>query len=256
MAFKNKEILNRKEFSYDMEQDPLYQQYKKQYTQQGQQAMADTMGKSAALTGGYGSTYTQSAGQQAYQDYMQQLSSVAPELYRLAMDRYQMEEDSLYRQAEYLDGREQTAYDRWADARDFGYQQYRDSVGDSRWQQEFDYDKSVSDRDFAYQKAQDDRDFGYQQYRDSVSNSQWQQTFNFQKETDHRDFLENKSRYDREHPQTQTQTSTQTGSTGSGYDTHGYTKEQIKSLQRAAGIRADGIWGPVTEKAYQAGYRP
>ena len=35
------------------------------------------------------------------------------------------------------------------------------------------------------------------------------------------------------------------------YDTHGYTEEQIKELQRAAGIKVDGIWGPDTQAAYE-----
>lgn len=41
-----------------------------------------------------------------------------------------------------------------------------------------------------------------------------------------------------------------------GYDTHGYTEDQIRALQAAAGIATDGIWGPDTERAYQAGARP
>lgn len=41
-----------------------------------------------------------------------------------------------------------------------------------------------------------------------------------------------------------------------GYDTHGYTPGQIKDLQHTAGIAEDGVWGPQTEAAYKAGYRP
>ena len=40
------------------------------------------------------------------------------------------------------------------------------------------------------------------------------------------------------------------------YDSHGYSADQIKALQRAAGITADGIWGAQTQAAYEAGYRP
>ena len=39
-----------------------------------------------------------------------------------------------------------------------------------------------------------------------------------------------------------------------GYDEHGYTTDEIKAMQRAAGIEADGIWGPDTQRAYEAGY--
>ena len=57
-------IRKRKKFSYDLNGDALYQQYKDKYVQQGKQAMQDTMGQAAALTGGYASTYGQAVGQQ------------------------------------------------------------------------------------------------------------------------------------------------------------------------------------------------
>ena len=50
IADKLNELMNRKDFSYDFNADPLYQQYKDQYTQQGNLAMRDTMGQAAALS--------------------------------------------------------------------------------------------------------------------------------------------------------------------------------------------------------------
>lgn len=46
------------------------------------------------------------------------------------------------------------------------------------------------------------------------------------------------------------------GSSGSGgggvkYDTHGYSTEDIRALQKAAGITVDGIWGDDTQAAYE-----
>ncbi len=64
-------IMGREKFQYDAANDPLYQQYRQMYVQQGRQAMADTMGQAAGLTGGYGSTYSQAAGQQQYDAYLQ-----------------------------------------------------------------------------------------------------------------------------------------------------------------------------------------
>ena len=61
--------MNRKEFSYDLNGDMLYQQMKDQYQVLGKTAMQDTMGEAAALTGGYGNTYAQSVGQQTYDEY-------------------------------------------------------------------------------------------------------------------------------------------------------------------------------------------
>ena len=89
--------LNREDFQYDLNGDALYRQYKDRYTQLGKAAMQDTMGQAAALTGGYGSSYAQSVGQQAYNSYMQQLGDVVPELYQLAYDRYRDKGDRLYK---------------------------------------------------------------------------------------------------------------------------------------------------------------
>ena len=55
---------NREAFSYDMNKDPLYQQYRDQYIREGQRAMKDTAAQTAALTGGYGSTYGAIAAEQ------------------------------------------------------------------------------------------------------------------------------------------------------------------------------------------------
>jgi murein DD-endopeptidase MepM/ murein hydrolase activator NlpD len=81
-------ILNREDFSYDLNGDALYQQYKDRYIQQGKMAMQDTMGQAAALTGGYGNSYASTAGNQAYQGYLQGLNDVIPELQQIAYDRY------------------------------------------------------------------------------------------------------------------------------------------------------------------------
>ena len=88
-------IMNRGEFSYDVNKDKLYQQYRDLYAQMGRSAMEDTMGQAASLTGGYGSTYSQNAGQQAYNSYLQKLNEVVPELYTAAYNRYNQEGQDL-----------------------------------------------------------------------------------------------------------------------------------------------------------------
>ena len=77
-------IMGRQDFSYDLNADMLYQQYKDQYQLMGKQAMQDTMGQAAALTGGFGNSYAATAGNQAYQGNLQQLNNKIPELYALA----------------------------------------------------------------------------------------------------------------------------------------------------------------------------
>ena len=110
-----KQIKNRSPFSYDLTGDQLYQQFRDQYTQQGQQAMMDTMGQAAALTGGYGSSYGQAVGQQTYQGYLQQMNDRIPELQQLAMQKYNMDTDALNTRLAMLQDADATAYARWSD---------------------------------------------------------------------------------------------------------------------------------------------
>lgn len=91
-------IANPTKFTYDVNSDALYQQYAEQYSRLGKLAMQDTMGQAAAMTGGYGNSYASTAGNQAYQSYLQQLNDVVPELYQMALDKHNMERQDLYNQ--------------------------------------------------------------------------------------------------------------------------------------------------------------
>ena len=112
-------ILNREKFSYDLNGDALYKQYKDRYTQQGKQAMMDTMGQAAALTGGYGNSYAQSVGQQTYQGYMQGLTDKIPTLYQIAMDKYTSEGNQMRDNMNLMMQQD-----------DIGYGRYRDQLAD------------------------------------------------------------------------------------------------------------------------------
>ena len=140
-------IANRKPFSYDLGTDPVYQQYREQYQRQGRLAMQDTMGQAAALTGGYGSTYGEQVGQQAYNAYLQNLNDIVPDLYNAAYNRYRDEGTDLYNQYGLLSDRENQAYSR-----------YRDTVND--------YYSDLSDARSAYDSAYS-RD--YNQWSDQLS---------------------------------------------------------------------------------------
>lgn len=141
------QITNRKPFQYDLGQDALYQQYKEQYQRLGRQAMEDTMGQAASLTGGYGSTYSQQVGQQAYNAYLQSLNDIVPDLYDRAYSRYQDEGQELYNRYGLVEGRENMDYSR-----------YRDTVSD--------YYSDLADARSAYNS---ERSFDYQQYADQLS---------------------------------------------------------------------------------------
>lgn len=159
-------ILNREDFSYDVNADALYQQYKDQYTRQGKLAMMDTMGQAAALTGGYGNSYAQTVGQQTYQGYLQQLNDVVPELYQLALDQYNQEGDDLYNQYSLLANQDEMDYDRYRDMVSDYYNDLDYLTEDARYKGEDDYNKYLTDRNLAYQLA-----------RDAVEDEQWQKEY-------------------------------------------------------------------------------
>ena len=133
-------ITQRPAFSYAPASDPLYRGYADRYVQGGRLAMRDTVGQSAALTGGYASSYAQSAGQQRYDEYLRQLGEVLPELYGQAWERYRAEGEDL---------REQygLAWQRRADQ----YQRGRDALADRRWETEQQQKAAES----AYRRQQD-----------------------------------------------------------------------------------------------------
>ena len=132
-------ILNRDPFSYDKEKDPLYLQYKDTYTRGGQRGMQDTLAQVSARTGGLASSYAESAAQQTYNNYMAQLADKVPELYQLAYSLYMDDLTQDRNDLSMLMGLDDTAYGRWSDDRNFGYNAYRDQVADRQWQQQFDY---------------------------------------------------------------------------------------------------------------------
>lgn len=159
-------ILNREKFNYDLNGDALYNQYKDRYVQQGKQAMQDTIGSASALTGGYGNSWAQSAGQQAYHGYLQGLNDKVPELYQMALDKYNMEGQDLLNQYGLLSDREGQDYGR-----------YRDALSDYLTERNFLTDRYDTERNYDYGMFSDNRDFNYTQDRDAVADARWQAEF-------------------------------------------------------------------------------
>lgn len=91
-------ISSRQPFKYDVNEDAMYQALKDQYITGGQMAMMDTMGQAAQLTGGYGNSYAQGVGQQAYQGYLQGLNDQLPDLYNMALQNYIQTGDAMLQQ--------------------------------------------------------------------------------------------------------------------------------------------------------------
>ena len=138
---------NRDPFSYDFNSDALYNQYKDQYIQQGKMAMMDTMGQAAAMTGGYGNSYAQTVGQQAYNQQLNQLNEIMPELYGMAYDRYNKEGQDL------LD-----MYGMYMDREALAYGQHQDSL--NNWYKQLDY--LTDNYNTAYDRGYDNYLLGYE----------------------------------------------------------------------------------------------
>ena len=107
------EISSRPGFSYDPASDAAFQSYAAQYARQGRAAMSDTLGQASHLTGGYGSSYAQAAAQQSYQQHLQKLSDVLPQLQSAAYTRYRDAGEALLDRYGLLKGQEDAEYDRW-----------------------------------------------------------------------------------------------------------------------------------------------
>lgn len=272
-------IMNREKFTYDVDQDALYQQYKDMYINQGKLAMMDTIGQAAAMTGGYDNSYAQSVGQQAYQGYLRQLNDRVPELYQMALDQYNREGDALYDQYALLGSQEEQDYGRYRDEvsdymanLDRLYNQYFN-------ERDYDYGKWADDRDLHYNDFINDRNYQYQQDRDRIEDEQWQQQYNQAVSQWEKEFAEQQRQYEEsirqweaEFAESQRQfdksyalSAAKTASSGgSGVSSGGALTEYkdypygvVKQAQEYVGMgeNADGIWGPKSAAAAQkAGY--
>ena len=262
-------ILNREKFSYDLNGDALYQQYKDQYVMQGQQAMMDTMGQAAALTGGYGNSYAQTAGQQTYQGYLQQLNDRVPELYQLALDQYNREGEALYNQYGLFADREDQDYGRYRDQVSDYYTELDRLTDDARYQSETDYGKymdkynmsygeyrdAVSDwqqalnradenyfnlYDRDYNQYSDNRNLSYQQNRDQVSDNQWDLAFQYQQDRDKKSDEQWQAEFDEAKRQYDERYGSSSSSSGGGYSYNGTEAESILGDLANSALAASG----------------
>ena len=188
-------ITNREKFSYNVNEDALYQQYKDKYIQQGKMAMQDTMGQAASLTGGYGNSYAQAVSQQAYQASLQNLNDVVPQLYSLALERYNQEGQTLKDNYALLYDRESQDYNRYRDTVS-DYKTERDYLS-NRYDAERDYDygKYTDARNFSYGQYTDDRNIAYNEHRNAIADAQWQKNY----EESVRQYNENKALQERQY---------------------------------------------------------
>jgi hypothetical protein len=187
--------MNRDKFSYDLNGDALYQQYKDKYINQGRMAMQDTIGQASAMTGGYGNSYAATAGNQAYQASLQNLNDIVPQLYQMALDQYNQETQDLNDKYSMLSNDRSYEYGVWGDGynrlvadRDYmsndyynkynqEYGQYTDKYGrlvDLVGAYENRYGNQYNQE---YGQHSDTESYAYKAARDAVADEQWQKTY-------------------------------------------------------------------------------
>lgn len=247
------QIVNRKPFTYNVNEDALYQQYKDQYVTQGRLAMMDTMGQAAALTGGYGNSYGQAVGQQQYQAYLQQLNDVVPELYGMALDQYNQEGQDMLNQYGMVGDMADTEYGRYQDALNQYWQNlsYQKQLADDAYDQGYNnwynaYQMGTDAENTAYAKQQD----AYDRIVSLITSTGYTPTA-AELQAAGMSQAQAKAYADYYNQQNAGRsTGNSTGSNpGSVYDNSSISNSKVKDIQKALGVTADGLWGPDSEAA-------
>lgn len=191
-------IQNRGDFQFDISGNPLYEQYKDQYIQNGKLAMQDYMAQNAALSGGYGSSWGATAGNLANQAYLSKLNDVIPELYDVAYSKYRDEGTDLYNQLGTMMSMDEADYGKYRDqVGDYYTQlQYLANKTDTMSQEEYnkylnDLSSWQTDRGYYYGKEQDEinlqnylKELAYKKEQDALAQSNWEKQFSYQQNQD------------------------------------------------------------------------
>lgn len=244
-------IFGREKFSFNFNEDALYQQYKDKYIKQGKMAMQDTIGQASAMTGGYGNSYAQSVGNQAYQASLEQLNDVVPELYQMAYDRYNQEGQDLYNKYSMLSNDKATEYGMWNDKynrlagmRDYYQTNENNLYNKERGEYEFgvNLDKSIHDTNESYR---------YQNYADQIAQDRWEKEYGLSERE--LAMAEEEWNYKKDSYQQSKESTEKLGSgkrsSGSPYNNGTLTTAQVKELQRVLGVEADGYYGQNSKNA-------
>lgn len=251
---------NRGPFQYDINADAMYQQMLDRYIGQGQQAMMDTVGQAAALTGGYGNSYAQIAGQQTYQNYLQGANDMLPQFYQMALDRYKMEGDDILSEYGLLSDQENTAYSRYMDQLNQYMAELDRLQGVYENEREYDYNKWLQDENFNYGMWKDDQDTRYQQDRDAISDERYNQEWLYQQERDRisdeqwqKEFEESQRQYNESMAWQREQAAAKSSGGGGGGGSSGSSKSgSIDVAAEYAKLRANGASGIESDRYLKA----
>ena len=151
------QLLNMKNFSYDLYDDELYKYYKEQYNREGNRAMEDLLGVLSMNTGGIPSSYAVSAAGQVLDQYNAKLTDKIPELYEAAYDRYMDSFENKRENLKLLSDLENDDYSRYLDEleqynkdREADYRAYTDALDREYDLQKFEFEKETEESDREY----------------------------------------------------------------------------------------------------------
>ena len=176
-------ILNREKFNYNLNADPLYNQYKEQYVNNGKKAMLNTIADASALTGGYANSYAVSAGNQSYNNYLNNLNEIALDLYDRAYSHYNNESKLNQEKMNILNSLEKADYEKYNDSLNDYYKNGEYLLKKISNMSESEYEQFLTDLN----SFEDDRDYNYQKYLDEVKQNQFLEELNFKKAEAERD---------------------------------------------------------------------
>lgn len=177
------DILNREKFTYNLNADPLYEQYRELYTQNGKKAMMDTVGQASALTGGYSNSYAVTAGNQSYQEYLNNLNDVALDLRDRAYEQYGDEGEKLFEDITLLRSLDGDDYDKFLNELE---RYYKDG--------EYLLDRLTAMSDAEYERFlqtvdawENDRDYAFKEKTDALDREEFEKEMAFKKAEAERD---------------------------------------------------------------------
>lgn len=259
-------ILNRPDFTWSKETDPLWGSYKKSYLREGDRATANALAQASAASGGRPSTAAVTAATQAGDYYATQLNDIIPTLYQQAYDRYLNEYSMMLQDLGAVNTQEQLDYAKYLDQltqyntdRNFAYDTY---LGDF----------NILQGQLTSLQGQDDVDYG--RYLDTINLGIQRDETEYQRQQQDQALVQAQvdailaaggtpsaelvgaSGYSSEYIQAledayrrEAAERTSVSSGGSGYDNGGLTTTQIQQMQTALGVTPDGMWGPETQAA-------
>jgi len=185
------QIANRPKFSYDQNSDPLYQQYAEMYRKNAQLAMDDTVARAASLTGGYGNSYAETAGQAMYNQQMDNLNQRALDLYYAALDTYDRENQNMYQKFNLAGQMYNNDYNAWRDkiadsqwAQNYDFNAWQADVANQQWAQNYDFNAWQADNANAQWRA----GYDFDAWQANNENQKWQTQFDYDRYINDRNF--------------------------------------------------------------------